>query len=56
VRAANGYLSDRFLYGSSYPFIGVKDYAQWFRALPIRPELMDNLMYRNAVRFLGLES
>jgi len=54
VRAANGFLADRFLYASSYPFIGVKLYADWFRALPIKPELLDGLMYRNAARFLGL--
>ena len=54
VRAANGFLSDRFLYGSSYPFIGVKMYADWFRTLPIRPELLPKLMYENAARFLGM--
>lgn len=54
LRAANGFLSERFLYGSSYPFIGVKRYAEWFRALPIKPELVDRLMYDNAARFLGL--
>ena len=54
IQAANGFLADRFLYASSYPFIGVKAYAQWFRALPIRRELLDGLMCRNAQRFLGL--
>jgi uncharacterized protein len=54
VRAANGFLSERFLYASSYPFISVKDYAAWFRRLPIRPELMERLMHRNAAGFLGL--
>lgn len=54
IRAANGFLGERFLYASSYPFIGVKAYAQWFRALPIAPERFDDLMYRNARRFLGL--
>jgi predicted TIM-barrel fold metal-dependent hydrolase len=54
IQAANGFLADRFLYASSYPFIGVKAYAQWFRALPIRRELLDDLMGRNAQRFLGL--
>lgn len=54
ILAANGFLADRFLYGSSYPFIGVKLYADWFRALPIRPELMERIQYRNAARFLGL--
>jgi predicted TIM-barrel fold metal-dependent hydrolase len=54
LRAANGFLSERFLYGSSYPFIGVKRYAEWFRTLPIKPELLEGILYRNAARFLGL--
>jgi len=54
IRAANGFMSGRFLYASSYPFIGVKRYAEWFRSLPIRPELLPQLMYANAAQFLGL--
>jgi predicted TIM-barrel fold metal-dependent hydrolase len=54
IRAANGFMADRFLYASSYPFIGVKLYADWFRSLPIKPELLPRLMYANAARFLGL--
>ena len=56
VRAANGFLAERFLYGSSYPFIGVKAYAEWFSTLPIRPELLRKLQYQNAARFLGITS
>ncbi len=52
--AANGFLADRFLYASSYPFIGVKIYHDWFRTLPIKPELLDGILYGNAARFLGL--
>ncbi len=55
IRAANGFLADRFLYASSYPFIGVKRYADWFRSLPIRRELVPRLMYSNAARFLGID-
>ncbi len=54
IRAANGYLSERFLYGSSYPFTCVKGYLEWFRKLPLRPEVMDRLLYRNAAEFLGI--
>ncbi len=54
IAAANGFLSERFLYASSYPFVSVSQYAEWFRRLPIRPELMEQLQYRNAARFLGL--
>jgi predicted TIM-barrel fold metal-dependent hydrolase len=55
LTALNGFLSERFLYGSSYPFIGAKAYADWFRNLPIRPEVMDDVLYRNAARFLDLK-
>lgn len=54
IRAANGFLADRFLFASSYPFIGVKRYMDWFRTLPLKPELLPQLMYGNAARFLGL--
>jgi len=56
VRAANGFLADRFLYASSYPFIGVKNYNEWFRSLPIAAERLPGLMYDNAARFLGMGS
>ena len=52
--AANGYLAERFLYGSSYPFIGVKIYNDWFKTLAIKPELLEGIYYKNAARFLGL--
>jgi len=55
VRAANGFLADRFLYASSYPFICAKDYLAWFRTLPLRAELMERLLYRNAATFLGVD-
>jgi uncharacterized protein len=55
LTALNGFLSDRFLYASSYPFIGVKAYADWFRTLPVQPAVMDRVLYRNAARFLDLK-
>lgn len=54
VRAADGFLADRFLYASSYPFTPVDAFADWFRALPIRPENLEKVMYRNAAELLGL--
>jgi len=55
VRAADGFLADRFLYASSYPFTPVKDYAAWFRALPIRPESMEKALWKNAAALLRLD-
>lgn len=55
VKAADGFLCDRFLYGSSFPFCGVKQYADWFRALPINPSAMKKVTWHNAIRLLGLD-
>ena len=55
VRAADGFLADRFLYASSYPFTPVKDYAAWFKRLPIRPEAMEKVLYLNAAKLLRLD-
>ena len=55
VNAANGFLSDRFIYASSYPFLPVDAYAAWFKRLPIKPEAMEKILWRNAARLLGIE-
>ena len=54
VKAADGFLADRFLYASSFPFCGIKEYAAWFLRLPIRPASMEKVLYQNAARLLGL--
>lgn len=54
IRAADGFLADRLLYASSYPFLPLDKYADWFRTLPIRPENMKKVMYTNAARLLGI--
>jgi len=56
VRAADGYLSEQFLYASAFPFAPVKAYADWFRTLPIRPQNLERVMSGNARRLLGLKS
>lgn len=54
VRAANGFLAERFLYASGYPFCPVEEYAAWFQTLPLRPEVLERVLYRNAAELLGL--
>lgn len=54
IDAANGFLAERFLYASSHPFTPAKEFAEWFRGLPFRPEVLDRLMYRNAASLLGI--
>ncbi|ACL62733.1 amidohydrolase family protein [Methylobacterium nodulans] len=48
VRAADGWLADRILYASAFPFAPVHDYAKWFQKLPIKPENLEMIMWRNA--------
>ncbi|MNR57024.1 Amidohydrolase [compost metagenome] len=54
VKAADGFLADRMLYASSFPFCPVREYKQWFEGLPIRPENLRKIMGENARRLLGL--
>lgn len=54
LKAADGFLSDRMLYASSFPFCPVKGYKEWFERLPIKPGNLDKIMGTNARRLLGL--
>lgn len=54
VRAANGFLSDRFIYASSFPFCPIKSYKEWFCRLDISPENREKIMYKNAAALLGI--
>jgi predicted TIM-barrel fold metal-dependent hydrolase len=56
VDAINGFLGDRFIYGSSYPFLPIDAYADWFRSLPIRPDVLPRVMHDNAAELLALDA
>jgi predicted TIM-barrel fold metal-dependent hydrolase len=55
VQAANSYLQDRMLFGTAYPYQGVKQMVDSYLKLPYRPEVLEKVMYKNAARLLGLE-
>jgi predicted TIM-barrel fold metal-dependent hydrolase len=55
IRAADGFLADRFLYASSYPFTPVTGYSAWFKKLPIKAEAMEKILYKNAAKLLKLK-
>jgi predicted TIM-barrel fold metal-dependent hydrolase len=54
VKAADGFLSDRMLYASSFPFCPVQGYKEWFETLPIREDNLGKVMGGNARRLLGI--
>lgn len=56
LKAADGFLADRFIFGSCYPFCPAAGYADWYQTLPLKPETLGKTMYGNAARLLGLEA
>ena len=54
VKAADGFLSDRMLYASSFPFCPVQGYKEWFEKLPIKQANLEKVMGGNARRLLGI--
>lgn len=54
VAAANGYLGEQLLFGSSYPFRPIVQSIEDFQALGFKDSVLDKLLYANAARVLGL--
>lgn len=54
VAAANGYLGDQLLFGSSYPFRPIGQSIEDFQALGFKDSVLDKLLYGNAARLFGL--
>jgi len=55
IKAANGWLADRFIYASAYPLTPLLDYAEWFMTLPLRQDVMEKCVYKNAAALLGIK-
>lgn len=54
VEAANTYLEDRLLFGSSYPQLGVGQAVRAYQRMPFGAKVREKVMYANAARLLGL--
>jgi predicted TIM-barrel fold metal-dependent hydrolase len=54
VDAVNVYLSDRFFYGTAYPFTPLGPYYEEFKSLGIKEEYMDKVLYKNLAELLKL--
>ncbi len=55
IKAADSFLSERFLFGTAYPLTPLVAYSKWFQSLPIKPAAMENILFRNAERILSIE-
>lgn len=54
VQYANSLLRDKVLFGSDFPVITPERWMRDFADLPIKPEVRDKIMKRNAAALLGL--
>ena len=54
VEAANGFMKNQFLFGSSFPFRPMRQGVEDFRALGLSEGALDAALWRNADRLLGL--
>jgi predicted TIM-barrel fold metal-dependent hydrolase len=54
VEAANGYLRDQLLFGSSYPFRPIRQSIEDALKLGLREEVVPGFLHDNAARLLGL--
>jgi predicted TIM-barrel fold metal-dependent hydrolase len=54
INAANGFLSERFLFGTAYPLLPFKDGVDGMLRLGLKESVADRVMYKNAANLLGL--
>jgi predicted TIM-barrel fold metal-dependent hydrolase len=54
-REVNGRLQDKFMFGSDYPEIPPKRWLQEFESAGYKPEVMEKVLYKNALRILKLK-
>jgi predicted TIM-barrel fold metal-dependent hydrolase len=56
VEAANGFMKDQLLFGSSYPFRAMGQSLEDYRNLGFKDDVIDQVLYKNAKRVLKLKS
>jgi predicted TIM-barrel fold metal-dependent hydrolase len=54
VEAANGFMKEQLLFGSSYPFRPMAQSVADYRELGFKDDVLESVMYRNAERVLKL--
>ncbi len=55
LAAANGYLSERFLFGTAYPFCPLKPYVDWFLSQGLSEPALCRVLSQNAKTLLSPE-
>lgn len=55
ITAANYMCREKLIYGTSYPFATMKNAVQFMQTCGITEDALENILYRNAAKLLGLE-
>ncbi len=54
LQFANSLLQDRVLFGTDWPIISFKRVVEEFKQLPLKEEVKEKILYKNAMQLLGL--
>lgn len=55
LEAANYFIPEKFMFGTAYPCVDMRQAVNYYKTWGLRPEVIDKVMYGNAARVLGLE-
>jgi uncharacterized protein len=55
IEAANGFMQDQYLFGTSYPFRPMRQSVDDLRAIGLRPDVLEKVSFKNACRLLNLD-
>ena len=56
VAGANTVIKEKIIFGSAYPIVSQKESVHNYLNIGIQSEFLENVMYRNALRFLQIEN
>lgn len=54
IKAANSLIGDKVLFASAAPFMDFQEQIELYKRLPFTPQTLENVMYNNAARLLGI--
>lgn len=55
IEAANGFMQDQYLFGTSYPFRPMRQSVDDLRSIGLKPDVLEKVSYKNACRLLNLD-
>ncbi len=55
IEAANGFMQDQYLFGTSYPFRPMRQSVDDLRAIGLQPDILEKVSFKNACRLLNFD-